>query len=103
VVSSKHGARISVRDLQEIDSASNRLAAVAAQVKRANPAWAPAVIELLIEANDVILRIQAKGAGTFARYLEKRGLQSTQDAPETAAAAGIPASSPDATPGEEET
>jgi len=87
VVSSKHGARLSERDVQELDSASNALASAAAAIRRANPSWGEAVIQALILANQTIERLRDRGAATFARYLEKRGLQKPRDAPEVPAAA----------------
>ena len=80
------GARLGEQDVIDLNRASDKLAVVADQIKRANPTWAGAAVQLLIEANDVIVRIQTKGARAFARYLEKHGLQSAQDAPEISAA-----------------
>jgi len=102
VVSSKHGARLSERDVQELDSASNALASAAAAIRRANPSWGEAVIQALILANQTIERLRDRGAATFARYLEKRGLHKPQDAPEIPAAAVDSPSSPIVAPGEEE-
>ena len=66
--------------------ASQRLAAVAEQVKRANPVWSAGVVQLLIEANDVVVRLQAKGATAFARWIEKHPAQSPQDASDSSPA-----------------
>ena len=65
------GARLSIRDVTELNDASEALAIVAEQVKRANPGWGPAVVQLLIQANTTIVRIQTKGARAFATWLEK--------------------------------
>ena len=102
MVSSKHGARLSERDIQELDSASNALASAAAAIRRANPSWGEAVIQALILANQVIERLRDRGAATFARYLEKRGLSKPQDAAETAAAADVAPNSEFVPPTEEE-
>jgi len=52
------------------------------------PAWGEAVVNLLIAVNVTIARLQNKGAAAFARYLEKSGLQSPQDATEVAPVKG---------------
>ena len=67
-------ARISRRDVVDLNHASELLAAIAAQIKRLNPAWGDGVIQLLIEANSPIVRIADKGARAFARYYEAHGL-----------------------------
>ena len=90
MVSSKYGARLSERDVQDLEGASNALASAAAGIRRANPSWGEAVVQALIVANQVIERLRDKGALAFARYLEKRGLQEPQDAP----ALGDPPGSP---------
>jgi len=96
------GARLSERDVRDLEIASQRLAAVADQVKRANPTWAAAVVQLLIEANDVIVRLQNKGAAAFARYLEKHGIGKPQDASEIPSAGEPSNQEPIVAPGEEE-
>jgi hypothetical protein len=68
-------ARLTLRDVSDLNYASEALAAAAEQVKRANPGWGPAVVQLLIQANDTVVRLQNKGAGAFARYMEKRGMK----------------------------
>ena len=102
VVSSKHGARLSERDVEELDSASNALASAATAIRRANPSWGEAVVQALILANQVIERLRDRGTATFARYLQKRGLQGAQDAAEAGAAAEIPPNSDFVPPTEEE-
>lgn len=72
---SQVGARIAFKDVVDLNTASEALAAVAEQVKRANPGWAPAVVQLLIQANTVIVRIQTKGAKAFASFYEKHGVK----------------------------
>jgi hypothetical protein len=69
------GARLSVRDVAELNEASEALAAVAEQIKRVNPGWAPAAVQLLIQANETIVRIQNKGARAYAAWLERHGTQ----------------------------
>ena len=76
------GARITMRDVNDLNLASEQLAAAADMIKRANPVWAPATVQLLIEANTTIVRIQHKGARAFARYLEKHGVQEAPGAAE---------------------
>jgi hypothetical protein len=72
------GARISARDVQELNQASEHLATLAQQIQRVNPTWAATAIALLMQANNTIVRMQNKGAGAFARWLQKHG---TQEAP----------------------
>lgn len=60
------------------------------------------MIQALILANQVIERLRDRGAGAFARYLEKRGLQKPQDAPETPSTAETSPDAPIVAPGEEE-
>ena len=68
-------ARLTFRDVSDLNYASEALAAAAEQIRRANPGWAPAVVQLLIQANDTVVRIQNKGAGAFARWYEKHGVK----------------------------
>jgi non-ribosomal peptide synthetase component F len=69
------GARIAFKDVADLNAASEALAVVADQVKRANPGWGPPVIQLLIQANTTIVRIQTKGARAFAAWYEKHGVK----------------------------
>ena len=73
------GARLRPQDVQELNQASEEMAAAAEIVKRTNPSWGAAVIQLLISANNRVVAIQNRGAATFARYLEKHGIQEPQD------------------------
>jgi hypothetical protein len=102
MVSSKHGARLNQQDLVDLDQASQHLATAAETIKRANPVYADSVIQLLIAANTVILRLQEKGAATFARYLEKHGLQKPQDGPEAPAVDVESSQEPKSLPGQAE-
>ena len=69
------GARLSRRDVQELNSASEALADAAHTIQQMRPQWGPAVVRLLVMANDVVVRVQNKGAEAFAKYLEKHGLK----------------------------
>lgn len=60
------------RDVEELHAASERLAIVADALRSAKYANGPALIQLLIEANDPIVRIMNKGAACIARSLERR-------------------------------
>lgn len=90
MVSAKYGARLSQDDLNDLNAASTHLYEAAEAIKRANPIWAGAVVQLLILANETINRLGAKGQTAFQRHLEKRGMARPQDAPEEPAAAGDP-------------
>jgi hypothetical protein len=72
---SQVGARIAFKDVTDLNNASEGLAAVADQIKRANPQWAPTAIQILIRANETIVRIQTKGARAFATWYEKHGVK----------------------------
>ena len=76
------GARISVRDVHDLNDASEALATAADTIKRINPSWSGTVIALLIRANETIVRIQNKGAAAFARYLERHGVKEPLQATE---------------------
>lgn len=97
-----HAARITRRDVVDLAAASEQLAIAAQTIRRANPTWGEAVVNLLIPANATITRLQNKGAAAFARYLEKHGLQKPQDASQEPPAGDTPSSQPIASPGEEE-
>lgn len=86
MVSSKYGARLSERDVEQLDSASNALASAAAAIRRANPSWGEAVIQALILANQVIERLRDRGAAAFVRHLQRRGLGNPSQTSETGAA-----------------
>ena len=77
------GARISPRDIEDLNIASEDLAAVAELIKRNRPSYGDAAIQLLIRANSTVVRIQNKGAAAFARYLEKHGLREAPGDTET--------------------
>ena len=75
-----HAARVTRRDVVDLGTASEQLAVAADTIRRMRPAWGEAVVNLLIAVNVTIERLQNKGAAAFARYLEKHGAQSPQDA-----------------------
>ena len=77
-----HAARVTRRDVVDLATASDQLAVAADTIRRMRPAWGEAVVNLLIAVNATIERLQNKGAAAFARYLEKHGAQSSQDASE---------------------
>ena len=84
------GARLSRRDVQELNQASEALAAAAATIQQMRPQWAPGVIQLLVRANDVVVRVQNKGAEAFAKYLERHGVKEAPGEPEAAGAQDDP-------------
>lgn len=98
-----HGARVTRRDVSDLNTASEQLAVAADTIRRMRPAWGEAVVNLLIAVNTTIARLQNKGAASFARYLERKGTQSPGDASQDPPA-GDP-SNPDrkTPPGEPET
>ena len=97
-----YGARLSLADVVDLDAASTRLATAVGAIRRANPIWGDAVVQLIYEANEVVVRVQNKGALSFARYLEKHGLKEPQDAPGIPAAGELLGQEPIARPGPEE-
>lgn len=88
------GARISQRDIRELNDASERLALVANMIKRSHPAWMDDAIQLLIQANEVVVRIQNRGARVFQRYIEKHQVKRL----ESATAASVNAEPPQSVP-----
>ena len=79
MVSSRYGARLSQTDVVDLANASAQLVEVANTINRANPVWANAAVQVLIAVNQVIERLQNKGAAAFARYLERHGTETAQD------------------------
>lgn len=76
-MSTSFGARLSFKDVRELDEASDRLAIVANTLKAAKYANGPALVQLLIESNESIERIKLKGAAAIARHLERKGVISS--------------------------
>ena len=70
---SDSAARLSIRDLTDLDDASNCIAAACAQVQASGSKFTPAVEALLIRANNHVVRIQAKGAKAYALWMERHG------------------------------
>ena len=68
-------ARLYRRDIQDLDAASNKLAAAAETIRRFKPAWAEIVVTQLVEANEIVERIRIKGAKAYARFYERQGAQ----------------------------
>jgi hypothetical protein len=66
------GARLSRRDVVDLAQASEQLAVVSGMIRSSGVKWAEVSVNLLIVANQTVVRIQQKGAGAFARYLEKQ-------------------------------
>lgn len=77
-----NGPRLSQRDIKDLDKASQALAAAHETVARAKPHWYASVSNAIITANDVIVRIQERGARALARHVEKHGLPGHQAASE---------------------
>jgi len=78
----QHGARLSPRDVSDLNDASENLAAVATLIQRNRPSYGDAAIRLLVEANNTVVRIQNKGAAAFARHLEREQKKQGPGAPE---------------------
>jgi len=70
-----------MRDVADLANASAQLVEVANTINRANPVWANAAVQVLIAVNQVIERLQQKGAATYARYLEKHGMPAAPGEP----------------------
>ena len=82
-----YGAKLTQRDVVDLAQASTNMAVVAETIRSSGVKWADATINLLLIANNSVVRIQNKGAAAFARYLEKHPPKS-REAP---AAEPIPA------------
>lgn len=67
------------RDVEELHDASENLAIVADALRAAKYANGPALIQLLIKANEPIVRIMTKGAACIARSLERKGVVAAPD------------------------
>jgi len=86
------GARISKRDICDLDEASENLALAARTIQQLGPKWQEPVVALLIKANDTVVRLQQKGSTAFARYFQKHPEQEAAQATEAVEVAGEPAS-----------
>lgn len=76
-----YGAKLTRRDVTDLATASEQLVVVADQIRSSGVRWGETAVNLLIVVNNTVVRIQQKGAGAFARYLERHPLQKPQDAP----------------------
>jgi len=83
-------ARLSQRDVQDLNQASEQLVGAFRTIEAMRPNWAPAVLQNLLAANQVVVRVQNKGAAAIARYLEKHGLKEAPGAAEAAGAEDDP-------------
>jgi len=77
-----YGAKLTRRDVTDLAAASEQLVVVADQVRGSGVRWGETAVNLLIVANNTVVRIQNKGAAAFARYLERHSPQTAQDPPE---------------------
>src|ERR1700726_1819008 len=75
------GSRLTRRDVTELAAASEQLALAANHIRGSGVRWAELVVNMLISANNTIVRIQNKGAAAFARYLEKHPPETPQEEP----------------------
>lgn len=91
-------AKLHPKDVAELHQASERLAIVANALKAAKYANGPALVQLLIEANNPIVRIMNKGAGAIARSLERQGVTADSSDPEIPSDQGNPQSEDPAAP-----
>jgi hypothetical protein len=73
-----------MQDVADLNLASEDVAACATLIQRNRPSYEAAAVQLLVRANSTIVRIQNKGAGAFARYLERHGVQEPSGDTETA-------------------
>jgi hypothetical protein len=95
-------AKLNPRDVADLNAASERLAIVANALKAAKYANGPALVQLLIEANDPIVRVMNKGAGAIVRALERKGVKVVGDQPEIPETQTAAAGEPELEPGEPE-
>jgi hypothetical protein len=63
--------RISLREVEELGQASVKLAEVAAAIRLSKGAHVPACIQLLIEANDIIIGIRDRALKTVQHILAR--------------------------------
>ena len=60
-------------DVERLTTASAALASVADTIKSTKANYVPAAVQLLIEANDVIIAMRDRGLRPIANYLQKHG------------------------------
>jgi len=80
-----YAARVTRRDVADLEKASELLAVAANTIREMGPKGGEAVVNLLIVANTTVVRVQNKGAAAFARYFEKHGMQGAQAGAEASA------------------
>ena len=73
------GLKLTNERLVRLESASETLAALADVIRRANPAWAPGAMRLIIQANDAITDTVAHGLGYKLRFLQRHGGEVPRD------------------------
>ncbi len=71
---SNHMPRLSVRELEELRAASQRLLAAHQAIALAKYANAPALLQLIYEANLPLDRVIQRCDGVLHRYLVKQGV-----------------------------
>jgi hypothetical protein len=96
------GARLSRRDVVELAQASEQLAVVCGMIRSSGVKWAEVSVNLLIVVNQTVVRLQQKGAGAFARYLEKHPPQSPGAASAGVELVSVQDQAPQSRPGEDE-
>lgn len=78
--------RIGKRDIEDLSAASVALAEAAATIQATKSAYVPAVIALLRQANETILRIRDRGLAAVVRLNAKRDDQLDKEAREKSSA-----------------
>jgi hypothetical protein len=71
---SPHMPRLSIKELEELRAASARIAAAHQAIALAKYANAPALLQLLYEANLPLDRVLQRCDGVIQRYLVKQGV-----------------------------
>jgi hypothetical protein len=79
--------RMSQREIEDLGSASQKLAQVAETIRLTKANYAPSCIQLLIEANDIIVGIRDRALATVTRVIEQHEDQLDEEARERARAA----------------
>jgi hypothetical protein len=75
------GTHVTRRDVVELAQASEQLAVVSNMIRSSGVKWGEVAVNLLIVVNNTVLRIQSKGARSFARYLERHPPETARDEP----------------------
>ena len=87
--------RLSRRDVEELSAASVKLAQAAATIRATKTNYVPAVIQLLVEANDTIVGIRDRALAVVKRILEAAEDQLDQEArARSSSSAAVPAGWP---------